>query len=195
MAMGREIYGFPKMLGYFTGITTGPKAPAEMKVETIVTERAGISSKAERKALLRVFRPTQPTVEHTGKVLPSLEVCSKDLMDSLQITPDQLDSNGFGEVLYADLLSLRMPFLFMRQFRDAVDPRRASLQSIQECRTEMTKVHGVRIYATDFKVEIWDHYSHPIRSDLGLGRGILDVQQAFWTCFDFEIGTCSETPT
>jgi hypothetical protein len=192
MAMGREIYGFPKMLGYFTGITAGPKAPAEMKVETIVSKLPGTSYESTREQLIRVYRSKTPSMENTGKAFPTFEAFSKDLLDSLEITPDHLDSAGFGETLYAHLLSLRMSFLFLRQFRDPIDPSLASSQSVQECQTRIPAMHGLRIYTTDFKVEIQDYYSHQIRNDLGLKSGILDVQQAFWTCFDFEIGNCVE---
>lgn len=192
MAMGREIYGFPKMLGYFTGVAAGPNAPAELKVETIVTKGSGSSYQSTKEKLIRVFRSTQPNVQHTGKAFPSLEAFSKDVLDSLKITPEQLDPHGLGEALFADLLRLRMSFIFLRQFRDAEYPELASFQSVQECRTEMTKVHDLRLYSANYQVEIWDYPTHPFRSELGLASGILDVQQAFWTCFDFEIGSCTE---
>ena len=192
MAMGREIYGFPKMLGWFDGVARGPTEPTTMAVETIVTEVLDPNCQSRRLPLLKVHRRARSPLQKTANTALGLECFSTNILQSLKIGPKQLGPDGIGEMLYMDLLQLRMSFLFMRQFRDSVEPRLASFQSVQECRTEMTKVHDFRRYGSEFEIEIFDYPTHPLRSEFGLATGMLRVEQASWTLFDFEIGPCNE---
>lgn len=189
MAMGREIYGFPKMLGWFSGIHHGPNELEDAVVETVVTTHHG--GEAEKKLLLRVRR-TQVDANGAALSYNSLPELSSKLVESLGISIGDLDDEGAGAILMRDLIRLSMPFLFLRQFRDPGDPKTATFQSIQEASVQMTKMHSLRWYGSGYEIEIVDYFSHNIRKEFGLPRNPIPVEASFWALLDFEIGNGTE---
>ena len=91
-----------------------------------------------------------------------------------------------------DLIHLRIPMVFLKQFRDGVEPDRACFQAVQECNTTLTRFHDARVYFHRYEVEIGEFASHPIRSDFGFPAGPLKVDVAFWVKFDFNLEVCTE---
>lgn len=195
-AMGREVYGFPKEYGWF-GFTDGPKAPIELTVHTVVTPVR--YSKVVRAPLIRAYQ-TQASVAQTHPAhqkIESAEALAAAIVKGFQVADDLfLEKDLKAEskaALMRKLQNLKLPFLFLKQIRDGVDPTRACFQAIQVTDVAMTRFHSARLYAADYEVEIADHFSHPIREDLGMiGAAPFPASLPFWAKFDFEIRPTKE---
>jgi hypothetical protein len=192
LAMGREIYGFPKMLGTFKGVGTGPARPGPMEVWTVVTPEFGAGKPAGLGRLLRLEAVSgkSPGADTELQSLPQL---AGEIIRRLGLGANNLAEGASDQAqLLESVLHLDMPMVFMKQFRDSVDPRQACFQSIQTCRTTMTSLHGLRIFGAPYQLLVDTYESHPFRADLGLPAGAVPVDLAFWGLFDFEIGVCRE---
>lgn len=192
LSMGREIYGFPKCLGWFQ-MAPGPEAPDLLAVETMGVRTWGPDAKGERLPLFSVRRTAGP--DFPGEALVEGLTEATQLMSEL-VRLSSLDLPWLEEMKLSahfleDVLNLRLPMVFLKQFRDGLKPDQAVAQSIQEVNVQLTAFHGARIYGDAFEVDIHDMASHPVRADLGLPDGPIPVAYAFWTCFDFSIGPCT----
>jgi hypothetical protein len=188
MAMGREIYGFPKEIGWLE-IPDGPAYPNSMRVETVVVKDLTPECQATREQLFEA----RLTVEGNDNSIAA----HNDVGTVSDLAKAVADKLGVGALVGNDvlqsLMSVPIPMVFLKQIRDAVDPERACFQSVQETTTEMTQLISLpRIYLQRYEIVLEDWASHPIRSDLGLVAGPVPVDLAFWVKFDFEIGACTE---
>ncbi len=193
LASGREIYGFPKSLGWFD-LSRGPEAPGHLTVETMLVDKFGPQAKRVRQPLVMVnqapadladlaalgadeggFSSTQDLVRRT---LAALEDDEPDLMTEATVG--------------AQLLAGSVPMIFLKQIRDAVEPGVACFRSVQVVDARATKYHSARVFARRYHIDVRDADSHPIRADLGLPAGPITPLVAFWTSFDFHIGLCRE---
>ena len=191
MAMGREIYGFPKELGWFE-IPDGPLAPEAMHVEAVVAKELRPDCQAQR---ARLFEARIATGGRSPSATPYQEVGDFDqlvkaLVERLGIGADT--APGLGADRLFGLISAPIPMVFLKQFRDAVDPDHACFQSIQMTTTWMTRFHSARVYLHRYEIFFEDWASHPLRADLGLVAGPVPVEVAYWALFDFQIDTCTE---
>lgn len=185
LSMGREIYGFPKELGFFDMPSTH-EDPARFAMETIVVDKFRIGAMAERKTLVEVKR----TGDGLGGLHPvdDIETLAEAIGHAL------LKAGGMGEDLKLlgeeldDLWHLNVMMAFLKQFRAAGEPTKADFQSITTLDCRMTQFHGGHLYTAPYAVDFGDFDSHPIRSDLGLAAGPLIPLVSFWARFNFWIG-------
>jgi hypothetical protein len=188
MAMGREIYGFPKEIGWFD-VPDGPDSPTKMFVETVVVKSLRHDCEAKREILF------EARLASGGKSssVPDFEELG-DLTDLLKAASDRLRfRDRVSDKDLSTLWTAPIPMVFLKQFRDAVHPNYACFQKVQETTTEMTRLLSLpRIYLNRYEIVFKDWASHPIRADLGLPNGPVPVDLAFWAQFDFEIGVCQE---
>lgn len=185
MAMGRELYGFPKGLGTIVipedshkpelfsltapGVRTfGPDAVGEMlEIVKVEWRPKGVEDS--------IFQDLEKMVE---AMVAGLED-AYDLFRHLRLALHTLD----------DLIHLRMPMVFLKEFRDVTNPDQTCYRSVIETMPGATKVYGGRIYGDDFRITINPCDSAPIRKDLGLApEGDLVPTLGFYMNFDFEIG-------
>ena len=188
MAMGREIYGFPKEIGWFE-VPNGPDSPETMQVETVVVKSLNPQCQAKREQL---FGARIATGGRSNSATPYQEL--KDLNQLAEVVADRLGiaSHLDADVLHA-LVSVPIPMVFLKQFRDAVYPKQACFQSVQEAETQLIRLLSFpRVYLDRYEIFFKYWASHPIRKDLGLVASPVPVEVAFWANFDFEIGICSE---
>jgi len=189
MAMGREIYGFPKQMGWFN-VPDGPQAPTRMSVDTVVAKALSPGCEALREQLFAAKHVRAATIPHKDHA--SLKELVEHVANVLGIGVDVFEHPELDKNLFEDLIHTRIPMVFLKQIRDAVEPDLACFQCVQLCLTKMTRFHDARLYFHSYAVEIGDYASHPIRTELGLPPGDQRVDAAFWAKFDFEIGTCKE---
>lgn len=187
MAMGREIYGFPKEMGWFA-VPDGPEAPTRMSVDTVTTKTLSPDCEATRAQLFAAKRVAQAATAHQEHA--SLKDLVEHVAKVLGIGADFLEHLRLDKNLFEDLIHTQIPMVFLKQIRDAVEPNLACFQCVQECMTKMTRFHDARVYFHRYAIEIGDYATHPIRDELGLPPGDQRVDVAFWARFDFEIGNC-----
>ena len=190
LSMGREIYGFPKALGWFV-IPSGPNAPARLSVETLAVAERDVDEKGQRALLFAVCQSGEPNAavpaEREFRNLPELmpELVELAGLDAA------IAAEGLSGNLIDDLISGNMPMVFLKQFRDGADPTRCCYQAIQKVVSKLVKLHNARIYRQGYVLEINNLASHPIRAELGLpNTGPVPVKYSFWMSFDFYIGPC-----
>ena len=188
MAMGRELYGFPKTIGWHT-IPNGPDAPATLSVETLTVKAFTPASEGRRETLFSAKQCSE-TKSHSELKFTNLRKLVEEIVRMLNIEKGIVKDLELDAHLIEDLFKLRMPMTFLKQFRDGADPSYACYQAMQEVNSRLTKLHDARIYRQKYEIEINNFDSHPIRADLGLSAGALAAKVAFWTRFDFEIGNC-----
>src|SRR5262245_4669148 len=186
LCMGRELYGFPKELGVFS-VPNGPAAPSTLEVQTFVVDPLLASTQAQQKPLFTAKRVQT-------SALPDLPVGSSvalvaALVQHLDVAADVAPHFSLGAL--HNLLSVPIPMVFLKQFRDGVQPANTCFQSVQEVPILMTSFHDARLYFHRYQIEFQDWASHPLRSDLGLPAGPIPVELAYWAMFDFEIGLCT----
>lgn len=188
MAMGREIYGFPKQIGWFN-VPNGPAAPTTMSVETLVVEQLDPAHEAQKEKLFTARR-VPALIALPDLVLGSSGELIDKLVAALSLLGDLAPDLSADEL--QQLLSVPIPMIFLKQFRDGVQPATVCFQSVQELQIAMTQFHGARLYGRRYEIVFDDWESHPLRSELGLPADPIPAVAAFWAKFDFEIGTCTE---
>lgn len=187
LAMGREIYGFPKEFGWFQ-IPRGPAAPDYLSVDTLAVKSWGPDVPGQR---LRLFAVHRGAIGGQHTLFDDLKALVSTVAGIAGLEAGFFAKLGLGEHMLDDLLHTRLPMAFLKQFRDGAAPETACYQAIQEVDSRLVRLHGATLFADRYTIDINDLASHPIRADLGLPPGPIDVEAAYWLNFDFEIGNCN----
>ena len=193
IAMGREVYGFPKEYAWFD-IPTNPSEAAFLSVDTIAIETYGPSSEGIRQRLIDVTRTYPKGDENTqsGHVWTSMSEAVEAVWSLLEHQANiQTDLRLIFNTT-SDLIHGRIPMVFLKQFRDVTDGEYACYQSIVESAVTVPNFYGGQFLPDDYEVDILPYDSHPIRQDLGLKSGPLKPVLSFSTYFDLEIGAGKE---
>ncbi|MEO0913222.1 MAG: hypothetical protein AAFY59_09570 [Pseudomonadota bacterium] len=181
LSMGREIYGFPKALGWFD-LPEDHTDPARLAMETIVVPKFGPGEPASRETFIDVTRKEKGEGVRPLADLKALSTTIRDLLHEAHEDAGLLRHELF------DFWHLNVPMIFLKQIRAAGNPTRADYQAVTSLICRMTKFHGAHLYTAPYSVDFGDFASHPVRTDLGLGAGPLKPLLSFWARFDFWIG-------
>jgi hypothetical protein len=194
-AMGRELYGFFKGIGTIT-LPESPDQASLFAVDTLALKKYAPESKGEVVRLVQINQvPGVPDHKDFGAhAWPDIQAFIRSL---LHVADDGLSLFQNLKLVFdslEDLVHLRIPMVFLKEFRDVTNPAQACFQAIVEANAQMKKFHSARILpaAYDINIELCD--SHPIRADLGLAAsGPLRSKISFWVNYDFEIGLGTQT--
>ncbi len=186
MAAGREIYGFPKVLGWFQ-MPMAPDDAAAFRVDTVVFPQCTPETEGTRQCLLDIHRTS--TDSGLLKTWESLAGMTQEIAQTL-LHGDDLELLDFRLAWHVieELIHGRVPLLFLKQFRDVVHPEQACYQAMIEAPATLERFHRGGLLPGDFAVTIHPYQSHPIHADLGLASGILRPLLSYWVEFDFSIG-------
>ncbi len=174
MATGREVYGYPKEVAVMeTAASTGdPSLVVRASTTVLPTHTAGtelvtrpvleirLPGAAEDPGLFTRVRRDVEAFAAAGHALAHLGVEA--------IRHPDLDADVL-QLLLGDLARLEVPMVFLKQFRDVVDPTAACYQAILE---SPARVEGLPIgwpLLEPASITLWDYASHPIAGELGLG--------------------------
>jgi hypothetical protein len=190
LCMGREIYGFPKEFGWFD-ISNGPNPPQATHVDTVMVKELVAGCEAKQACFFEAKIAGGPSTSSPPyQTMASYKQLAETLVERLEVAPNAAPVLASAQL--SNLLSMPIPMVFLKQFRDGVSPDRVCFQSIQEATTRMTRFHSACVYLQRYEILIEDFASHPVRQELGLTPGPIPVDLAFWALFDFEIGSCTE---
>jgi hypothetical protein len=195
MAMGRELYGFPKSMGTI-GIPPSPEEAADFWLETLVLKKHSSLSKAAVLRLVQVRRAEAADL-YSGPVGTWNELGGmvREIVTFLDNELDLFEDIRLLIRSMNDLLHLRIPMLFLKQFRDVVQPLKASYQAIVETTAFSSRVHEGRILGSNYDVLVERCDSHPICADFGMpAAGPLRSKISFYVNFDFQIGLGTVIP-
>ncbi len=193
MAMGRELYGFPKGIGTIR-LPDSPDDPDCFAIDTLVLPKFSPDTEGVVARLVEVKQTTDKSKHTISGSVNDLEDLAREIVCILD---DGLSLLGNAKLMLDsldDLLHLRIPMVFLKEFRDVVSPANTAFQSIVETMPFARNVYGVRIYDNIFDINIMPCDSHPIGSELGLSTANpLRSSVSFWINFDFEIGNGTQT--
>ena len=181
MAMGRELYGFPKSMGTIS-IPPSPEEATELWLDTLVVKKYPPLSKAEVLRLVQVRQSARRRMSIPARSALGMNSGTwsgrssafldneLDLFEDIRLFIRSMD----------DLLHLRIPMLFLKQFRDVVQPQKAAYQAIVETTPFSSRVHEGRILGSNYDVIVERCDSHPICAELrDAAAGALRPKSAF----------------
>jgi uncharacterized protein with NAD-binding domain and iron-sulfur cluster len=187
---GREVYGFPKQAGAIdmpATVALGATATSLLKVELPVRPTFDKATKVVNKTLIEVLRATETPLQELWRAAGEARAALIGMVSTLVNAAPALQN------LIQDLLDGRVELVFLKQFRDAADPRRAAYQAVIEATAVVTKLGGGGLVEGDTLVEVTSFASVPIASELGLGEVAngqplrLTPRFATWVQLDFDV--------
>ncbi len=190
---GREVFGFPKHLGRFVMAENWREPDLLQAFAGVYDPFAPGTQFAER--LILAARRTGPfkaglgAASHWAGALGLWLGTFKDLHGGL-ILP------GLGELRSAlkSLILHQQTLVFLKQFRDAADPRLACHQEILEADVALDCFRGGGVINAPYEVEVPDSPSLPVAAQFGVGgerrenRVASNALIAYWADLDFTLG-------
>jgi len=186
MATGREIYGFPKEMGWFLE----PQIPEFIGDLAVDVTGYGANSPTRQSIRSRLYSIQRDTGNTPAAFNPLAS--ARAVLDEVEKAMTLLHSGSLedefivGFDIFKDLFSI--PALGLKQFRDIQTPSNAVFQSVVEAPLGITKFRDARLLTDKYTFTLNDLASHPVANDTGLKIGAQDVVLAFWLYADFELG-------
>ena len=187
IASGREVYGFPKTWGQFG-------KPASIQDPEFTVDAWGFTE-FDSQAEGTVQRLLETHKSDTAQDTPPDTWTSWDAARSAiirQVFKDwQPQAGNGGGTQWFEMLE-KMPVLFLKQFRDAVDSRRACYQAIVEAPVQLTTFHSGGSIDSAYILTCQSLASHPLPEILGLdvvSSGAMQALATFWLHVDFTLGS------
>ncbi len=185
MATGREVYGYPKELAYLTW-PSSTSDPLVLRAETMVLPVYSPDTKLVRAPILEVKKTaTEPGLrERLGAAFGSVA----EVLEHVGLRTDV----AIMEKLAGDLARLEVPMVFLKEFRDVIEPHAACYQAILESPARVSSFPIGWPTLHEVAITIHDYASHPIAKELGLGTPAngsltLKVPMGFEVHFDFVV--------
>ena len=188
MAMGRELYGFPKGIAKFQ-IPDDQKDASSFAMTTLGVRKFGPSAAGEVMDMITINKTKEVNdssawsgIKEGAEAVFNLFSSEEGVKNDVRLMFNELK----------DLIHLEIPFVFLKQFRDVADGSKACYQSIVETPCRVAKWDSGGVLHGEYEVNIIDCDSHPMREKLGLAEGPMSPELSFWCRFDFEIGNGTE---
>ena len=182
MVLGREAFGFPKELAKFE-IPEEPQNPQKFALDTLVLETFNPESETTWRQIINVQSDRSEKEEFNLKRWADFKQAYEEI--SAVFKDFQIDQSCL------DWSFIKLPMVFLKQFRDVRDGNKACYQAIVETTATLENLYAGFPYLRQFQVNIEDFASHPIAAELGLQK-TQTAQLAFWVHFDFSFGNGTE---
>lgn len=186
IAAGREVYGFPKTWGHFEKVERIQNPEFAVDVWGFAEFDPQAEGKPQR---LLETRKTHAAHDTPPDTWTSWDAARSALIRLLfKNWQPQMDDNG--SVPWSET-SEKMPLMFLKQFRDAADSRKACYQAVIEAPVQLTAFHGGDFIDGTYTVTFNALASHPLAETLGLNvdsSGTIQALATFWLHVDFTLG-------
>lgn len=185
VAAGREIYGFPKEMGQIQA-PQNPGDPALFTVDTLVLDPFAPNTEAQSKRLLEIRRLDAGTIGAPARRWDIMAEAYADFLEAVLAGEEliRLPVSGLAIRRHELAFQPRVTSVFLKQFRDAADGRRACFQSIVEAPARITQLRSIGALDGRYEVTIARFASHPIIAELGLS-GSVQPTHGWYVDFDF----------
>lgn len=187
LTLGREVYGFPKELGW-PDIPSDPRQADRFGLDVFASRRKHASNRMTRFRLLEVERVDEGTAQAAppdpapwdlpGSIVPGIRSLLGGGTPASRV-PNPLEL----PVHIWDLLNRNVPLVFLKQFPAADDGAFACYQAVVETRIAVDTLRHAAPFPGRFTFRHSPCESHPLHDDLGLGIE-QPVLFGFWVDFD-----------
>jgi len=174
MAIGREVYGYPKLMGAPRRIA--PNDPDDPRMELVADyfDRYDPTSRPVHRPLFAIAGDAGPAASDTdGARLTGLIAATL-----AALVPDYP---------LLGLPYLKMPMVFVKQFRAVDDAHAAAFQAVTAIAVVPTAIRRARLIAGDYRLDFADSANIRFAADLGIVSGQA-ARLAFSIEQDFEVG-------
>lgn len=195
LVTGREVYGFPKMWGRFEPPTIIQNPEFALDAWRFETADAPGATEAPG----RMQRLAEMKRRNTEDALVSAitwgnwDVARAEIVRLLSQMETSVDAETLRELF--DLEGTEIPLVFLKQFRDAADIRRACYQAIIRTSARLDTFHQGGILEHTYYLKLSPHANHPLGKLLGLQTNQQERVQAllgFWIHVDFTLAHGAE---
>lgn len=177
MVTGRELYGFFKQTADLA-CPASPSSPGRFAIDALIMRTFTPQTQAET-ARLMTLTSTESSVAPDG-TWSSLREAADAVAESVKGASWWVLLKNLIEALVTG----DVPIVFLKQFRDCVDPTTACYQAVVEAPAHLDKFHG-GWFTHPHDIEIADAASHPIVRECGLSGSSLRSELGFWCKIDF----------
>jgi hypothetical protein len=189
---GREVYGFPKILGQIQTVTDY-EAPA-FTLDVWGFQRFGPEEEGKLQRLLELS-PTQQREEGNPPITTPWQRWAEArralielLLDGGSRDPDETETTVLNTLDKAEI-----PLVFLKQFPDVADSGRACYQALVEAPARVVNFHAGQHLGGTYALILHDLASHPLARTLGLsvqagGRVQPLAALKLWVDFTLEHG-------
>lgn len=193
IASGREVYGFPKTWGQFEKPANIRNPEFAVDVWSFTDFDPQAEGKPQR--LLEVQKSDEGAQDVPPDTWTSWDAARSALIRQVfkgwQPPAGDDGSTQWLEMLEKMLTDADIRLMFLKQFRDAVDSRKACYQAIIEAPVQLTTFHSGGFVDTAYSLTCQSLASHPLPEILGLdvdGSGTMQALATFWLHVDFTLG-------
>ncbi|MCW1925474.1 acetoacetate decarboxylase family protein [Luteolibacter arcticus] len=176
---GREVFGFPKIVGK---VEIGPDGGTARTEACRKEGEATIDRDALLLALRREKDDGQPALEPDSYGKGLAEMVKEELLGGLDrgVLGHLLKLNPARKALNFTLervvdaiegLEIGQKFVFLKQFRDVANPRVACHRSVAECVLEFSTLTSLRRESGDWELEVPEWHSSRLLKRIGLVSG------------------------
>ncbi len=194
LVTGREVYGFPKMWGRFESptIIQNPEFALDAwRFETADMSGASVQGQMQRLAELKRRDPEDALA--SAVTWGNWDAARAEIIRLLRQTDASVEMQTLRDLI--ELEGGEIPLVFLKQFRDAADTRRACYQAIirTDARLDLFRQGGLLDHT--YYLTLHPHVNHPLAKLLGLRVNHQQHVQAlvgFWIHVDFTLGRGAE---
>jgi hypothetical protein len=180
MVNGRESFGFPKSFAS-SRIPTGPNdVDGEFFADAYVLKTYQPSTEVEKLRILTLQRGETNVVAEAVEGIAAFEKVVR------QVVGHTIQDLELAAQIVREVLSAKMPVVYLKQFRDVVDPTAACYQAIIESNTTIHAFNGAGLLPFGFNVTTVPMASVDVAKNLGFDVST-NVDIAMWAKMDFSV--------
>ncbi|MBK8251352.1 MAG: NAD(P)-binding protein [Polyangiaceae bacterium] len=190
MAVGREVYGFPKLAGRIDfGEIEG--RGTLVSVDALAIDRFSPATRAREQRIVEVRRKADSDHGPISLLWNAFEKAASGLSQGIYQAAEQVLQDAALDAAASILREVSpsepVRMVFLKQFRDVGDPKRACYQAIVSANATVTGFRAGGLLEGPFEVRIQELDSHPIIEELGLAGDRLEPAFSCWLDFDFDV--------
>jgi hypothetical protein len=185
VATGREVYGFPKQGGQFV-FDPPDRENRRFAASTLIIPHFSPETQMVWGPVITLEPSPAPPQPEAAGVWTELRSFAANLSARLSAVVSGLDAQMLSAVDNA--LSLgKSTLVFLKQFSDVADPRRACYQAIIEADCEVNTIRKLGFTASPYRATILSYDSHPFLDVLGVSPQPQEVGHGIVVDFDFTL--------
>jgi hypothetical protein len=167
MVTGREVWGYPKEISTFE--FPAPEQPnPKFVAKATIFDKLSPTTEGKLAPLVTVHRE-QPIEPPVWKCTTRSDAFTEIVSALTNGTGELISHLGSEAFVVANLFgSPSVPVVNFKQFRDAVDPRRACYQAIVDAPLQIDELSGLGFLGDGYRLKITPCESHTIAADLGI---------------------------